>query len=106
MKALCWHGKNDIRCDSVPDPQIEDGRDVIIKMTAYLARAVQGLGRDTAAATQVSVCRSLDLSFLELPKQHLLGPPTPSAPHKPLPCCGQCQKCPYGYGAHDQNLLC
>jgi threonine dehydrogenase-like Zn-dependent dehydrogenase len=34
MKALCWHGKGDIRCDSVPDPKIEDGRDVIIKMTA------------------------------------------------------------------------
>ena len=34
MKALCWHGKNDIRCDSVPDPKIEDPRDVIIKVTA------------------------------------------------------------------------
>ena len=34
MKALCWHGKNDIRCDTVPDPKIEDSRDVIIKVTA------------------------------------------------------------------------
>ncbi len=34
MKALCWHGKGDIRCDTVPDPQIEDGRDVIIKVTS------------------------------------------------------------------------
>ena len=34
MKALCWHGKNDIRCDTVPDPKIEDARDVIIKVTA------------------------------------------------------------------------
>ena len=34
MKALCWHGTNDIRCDSVPDPKIEDGRDVIIKVTS------------------------------------------------------------------------
>jgi threonine dehydrogenase-like Zn-dependent dehydrogenase len=34
MKALCWHGKNDIRCDSVPDPGIEDARDVVIKVTA------------------------------------------------------------------------
>jgi len=25
MKALCWHGKKDIRCDTVPDPRIEDG---------------------------------------------------------------------------------
>ncbi|SEP71909.1 Threonine dehydrogenase [Faunimonas pinastri] len=34
MKALCWHGKGDIRYDTVPDPQIEDGRDVIIKVTS------------------------------------------------------------------------
>jgi threonine dehydrogenase-like Zn-dependent dehydrogenase len=34
MKALRWHGKQDIRCDSVPDPQIEDGRDAIIKVTS------------------------------------------------------------------------
>ena len=29
MKALCWYGKGDIRCDSVDDPTIVDGRDVI-----------------------------------------------------------------------------
>ena len=34
MRALCYHGKQDIRCDSVPDPKIEDGRDAIIKVTA------------------------------------------------------------------------
>lgn len=34
MKALVWHGKHDIRCDSVPDPKIVDGRDAIIKVTA------------------------------------------------------------------------
>jgi threonine dehydrogenase-like Zn-dependent dehydrogenase len=34
MKALCWHGKGDIRCDTVPDPTIEDSRDVIIKVTS------------------------------------------------------------------------
>ncbi|WAP70222.1 zinc-dependent alcohol dehydrogenase [Jiella pelagia] len=34
MKAITWHGKHDMRCESVPDPKIEDGRDVIIKMTA------------------------------------------------------------------------
>ena len=34
MKALTWHGKNDIRCDTVPDPKIEHGRDAIIKVTA------------------------------------------------------------------------
>ena len=34
MKALCWHGKQDIRCDSVPDPKIEHPRDAIIKVTS------------------------------------------------------------------------
>jgi threonine dehydrogenase-like Zn-dependent dehydrogenase len=33
MRALCWHGKEDIRCDTVPDPKIEDPRDAIIKVT-------------------------------------------------------------------------
>jgi threonine dehydrogenase-like Zn-dependent dehydrogenase len=34
MKALTWHGKGDIRCESVPDPRIEHDRDAIIKVTA------------------------------------------------------------------------
>lgn len=34
MKALVWHGKSDVRYDSVPDPTIEDSRDVIVKITA------------------------------------------------------------------------
>ena len=34
MKALTWHGKGDIRCESVPDPTIIDGRDAIIKVTS------------------------------------------------------------------------
>ena len=34
MRALCWHGKHDIRYDTVPDPQIEDPRDAIIKVTS------------------------------------------------------------------------
>ncbi|AUX78008.1 zinc-dependent alcohol dehydrogenase [Sinorhizobium fredii] len=34
MKALTWHGKGDIRCESVPDPAIEDEGDAIIKVTA------------------------------------------------------------------------
>ena len=34
MRALCWHGKTDTRCDTVPDPQIEDPRDAIIRVTS------------------------------------------------------------------------
>src|ERR1700742_631238 len=33
MKARCWNGKNDIRCETVPDPKIEDTRDVIVKVS-------------------------------------------------------------------------
>jgi threonine dehydrogenase-like Zn-dependent dehydrogenase len=34
MRALCWHGKGDIRCDNVDDPKIQDDRDIIIKVTS------------------------------------------------------------------------
>uniref|UniRef100_A0ACD5H236 Zinc-dependent alcohol dehydrogenase n=1 Tax=Desertifilum tharense IPPAS B-1220 TaxID=1781255 RepID=A0ACD5H236_9CYAN len=33
MKAVCWHGANDVRVDTVPDPQILNPRDAIIKIT-------------------------------------------------------------------------
>ena len=33
MRALVWHGKKDIRYDTVPDPVIEDSRDAIVKVT-------------------------------------------------------------------------
>lgn len=33
MKALCWHGKGDVRHETVPDPVIQDGRDAIIEVT-------------------------------------------------------------------------
>src|SRR4051812_41628626 len=34
MRALVWHGKEDIRCDRVTDPEIEHPRDAIIKVTS------------------------------------------------------------------------
>ncbi|MDB6151754.1 MAG: fdhA 2 [Chthoniobacteraceae bacterium] len=34
MRALCWHGKYDVRVDSVPDPKIIDPNDAIIKITS------------------------------------------------------------------------
>jgi threonine dehydrogenase-like Zn-dependent dehydrogenase len=34
MKALCWHGKNDVRIDHVPDPEIVNQTDAIIKVTS------------------------------------------------------------------------
>jgi threonine dehydrogenase-like Zn-dependent dehydrogenase len=34
MKALCWHGKSDVRYDTVDDPKIVHPRDAIIKVTS------------------------------------------------------------------------
>ncbi|VFR55758.1 Threonine dehydrogenase and related Zn-dependent dehydrogenases [plant metagenome] len=34
MKAICWHGKKDLRYGTVPDPVIEDGRDAIVKVSS------------------------------------------------------------------------
>ncbi len=34
MKAVCWHGANDVRVDTVPDPKIINPRDAIIKITS------------------------------------------------------------------------
>lgn len=34
MRALCWHGNNDVRVDTVPDPTILNPRDAIIKVTS------------------------------------------------------------------------
>ena len=34
MRALCWHGKGDIRCDTVPDPTIEEPRDIVLKVSS------------------------------------------------------------------------
>src|SRR5215207_7361441 len=34
MKALCWHGKHDVRLDTVADPKIEHPRDAIVRITA------------------------------------------------------------------------
>ena len=34
MKALCWHGKYDVRVEQVPDPEILQPGDVIVKTTS------------------------------------------------------------------------
>lgn len=34
MRALTFHGRQDIRCDSVADPRIEEPRDAIVKVTS------------------------------------------------------------------------
>jgi len=34
MKALVWHGKEDVRFDTVPDPKLEAPNDIIVRITA------------------------------------------------------------------------
>src|SRR3954452_3946977 len=34
MRALTWHGKHDVRVDTVPDPEIVNPRDAIIRITS------------------------------------------------------------------------
>src|SRR5918998_1682970 len=34
MKALVWHGKRDVRVDTVPDPTIDEPTDVIVRITS------------------------------------------------------------------------
>ena len=34
MRALTWHGKRDVRIDTVPDPRLEEPTDVIVRVTS------------------------------------------------------------------------
>ncbi|RUQ84980.1 zinc-dependent alcohol dehydrogenase [Legionella septentrionalis] len=34
MKALCWHGKRDVRIDEVPEPKLINDHDAIIRVTS------------------------------------------------------------------------
>ena len=34
MKALTWHGKYDVRVDTVPDPEIVDAHDAVLRVTS------------------------------------------------------------------------
>jgi threonine dehydrogenase-like Zn-dependent dehydrogenase len=34
MRAVTWHGKRDVRVDTVPDPRIEDAADVVVRITS------------------------------------------------------------------------
>src|SRR3954469_15655847 len=34
MRAVTWHGKRDVRVDTVPDPRIQDPTDIVVKVTS------------------------------------------------------------------------
>ena len=34
MRAVTWHGRHDVRVDTVPDPEIVNPRDAIIRITS------------------------------------------------------------------------
>jgi threonine dehydrogenase-like Zn-dependent dehydrogenase len=53
VKALTWHGKGDVRCETVPDPAIENPRDAVITVTASAIRR----GAHTRRAHRWLSCR-------------------------------------------------
>lgn len=34
MRAVCWHGAEDVRVDNVADPEIVNPRDAIVRVTS------------------------------------------------------------------------
>lgn len=34
MRALTWHGKRDVRVDTVPDPVLKEDTDIIVRITS------------------------------------------------------------------------
>lgn len=69
MKALCWHGKGDMRYETVPDPRIEDPRDAIIKVTAFAIcgsdlHIYQGRAATTRGARWISAAITLPLTAM------------------------------------------
>ncbi len=34
MRAVTWHGRADVRVDTVPDPTIQDPTDVVVEVTS------------------------------------------------------------------------
>ncbi|HZF58378.1 MAG TPA: alcohol dehydrogenase catalytic domain-containing protein, partial [Rubrobacter sp.] len=34
MKAVVWHGKEDVRVDNVPDPIVQEPTDAVIRVTS------------------------------------------------------------------------
>lgn len=34
MKALCWHGQNKVQIDNVPEPKLQHGNDIILKVSS------------------------------------------------------------------------
>ena len=55
MKALVWHGRNDVRFDTVPDPTIGAPRDAIVKVTSTAICGSGHIMRVPAMGEKVSV---------------------------------------------------
>ena len=34
MRALTWHGRRDVRVETVPDPRIEESTDALVRITS------------------------------------------------------------------------
>ena len=78
MKALCWHGKGDVRYETVPDPTIQGPRDAIIKVTAcaiWDRTCISSMGSSLrcTAATYSAMKRWVKLSKSAQPIRHSMS---------------------------------
>ena len=62
MKAICWHGRGDVRVDTVPDPEIQQPRDFQAQMQ----------GQPVVAVCQVCSCYLLNSpqAIVQAPSMH------------------------------------
>jgi Alcohol dehydrogenase GroES-associated len=78
MKTLCWHGKGDMRYETVPDPKIEDPRDVI--------DAVGTEPHSTASFDSVVDRIKVVATFMGTDRPHVL--------RQAIHCCRTLAQCP------------
>jgi hypothetical protein len=56
MRASCWHGRNDVRCEKVPDPSIQNGSGetrLPLDPSTRLVDVVLGLGQELLKRSRI-----------------------------------------------------
>ncbi|HYF22020.1 MAG TPA: zinc-dependent alcohol dehydrogenase [Caulobacteraceae bacterium] len=98
MKALCWQGKKDIRCEEVPDPIIEDPKDAIVQVSTC---AICGSDLHLMDGFIPTMCKGDVLGHETMGKVVEVGPEAAArglrvGERVVLPfqiTCGECEKC-------------
>lgn len=101
MKALCWQGKKDIRCETVPDPVIEDAKDAIVEVSAC---AICGSDLHLMDGFVPTMCKGDVLGHETMGRVVEVGPEARArglgvGERVVLPfqiTCGECEKCRAG----------